>query len=835
MGFLLNLISLGSFLSGTVFGVLICVGVALQFLKKSSVEDGKSTKDKSKHKLGLAAPEIQPSTLDSVMAPEDVANLRRIITFLEDFNAPLKSIGGYLKQIHMKKDEGAKITTELLDRKTKYVIDQPTIGRMEKELHDSLSNLRDHAKVMKSISTFLSDLGKSFSSFSKDLGKLSNVAKNNMYKGLKDLNIDTKEDLIINSWWQALHVSLDYMSSDQDYLSNQVTDELLTFSTQIYDEICVIEKRLNAEGTKQVQSIKEQLSLYESKKRERDKYREKVRLQGNSATLTTQSPAEIAMRRQMKMKVNDDLLTVQTGKLYQQQKEFFNLMPRIDADIQLTVLKSIVETQSQLLKLTECFERQQESNRMISKRMKMQLTNAAASMMQMIREEGNLIHPSAAGSAAAAAGMHVPSVYAGLPSIAEDASSDPTSGTLAAPGEGGGTNAAAPVSAAALSLTSAAAFCAAPEIVAYEEALRAKMLESGIQGFELSLQKVLEGLLQQCQTFDFNYGVPGYGGSAAPASASASAADGDGVGANDAANTGGTSGATTTTAAAGAAGGGGDSKESKGELNMHKESTACLAATNPAILPLLPSRFSQAVGVETCVWFNSFSGRVYRDISNSSYFYNWFCTKLTMMLNKGARPDYIDEFKVNDVKFGVLPPLLMNVQWSPRCSSNSFEPPPTPGPTNGAGGSGAGAGAGAGAGTTPSREYIYDESESEEYDEDDEDDSDEAGRFFGGSGTAAAQGTGNNNNSSSSSGNENNNPREDRRQSFSESEPPPPPLRSRAQSRANRRKYKSAPAAGKPDESEFFTACTADMAFRSGIKFTVTTKYVFYLPSRNVF
>ena len=744
MGFLSGLISFSSFLTGTVFGILICVAAALHFLKKSN-EGGKSSADHRKYKETLATPN-QPKAIEELLKPEDQAEFKRLIKFLEDFNAPLKSIGGYLQQIYSQRENGIQTTKDILDRKAKVIIEANTIIRMEKELHDNLANLKEHGKVMKGISSFLSDLSKACASFSKDLNKLSNTAKNNMYKGLKDLNIDTKEDLIINNWWQALHVSLDYMASDQDYLSSQISEDILNFSTQIHDELSVIEKRLSTEGNKQVHNIKENLSLYESKRKERDKYREKVRVQGSSATLSTQSPAEIAQRRALKMKINDDHLTIQTSKLYTAQKEFFALMPRIDADIQLTVLKSIVETHSQLLKLTESFERQQESNKMISKRMRLQLTNAAASLMQMIREEGNLLAPSTAMTAAAEAGMGS-SQYSAAVIAAHPASS---SGSKE------------------------------PEIVAYEEALRAKMLESGVQGYELSLQKVLEGLLQHCQTFDFTYGLP-----------TTTAARG------------------ATGSVSGAAGGSaGDTaeSESRGELNMAKESTACLAAANPAILPLLPSRFGTAVGAETCVWFNSFSGRVYRDISHSNYFYNWFCRKLTIMLNKGARPDYIDEFKVNDVQFGALPPMLLNVKWSPPCKPGPFSfdaggegEPQTrkrgrsaegPGHTTGTGsGSGAGSSSSTGsAATGGNRAFIYDESESSGSERESFDDYAPRKADVGVGSTSSA----------------------------------PTSTGGAAGTGTRRRKHRAPPP--KTDDSEYFAACTADMAFRSGIKFTISTK-----------
>jgi len=83
-------------------------------------------------------------------------------------------------------------------------------------------------------------------------------------------------------------------------------------------------------------------------------------------------------------------------------------------------------------------------------------------------------------------------------------------------------------------------------------------------------------------------------------------------------------------------------------------------------LPALPSAFHGAIGSETCVWLNAFSGRVYRDAARSEYFHGWFCSKLAKMLNKGKRPDYIDEFAVSDVSFGALPPLVRNMKWVPQ-------------------------------------------------------------------------------------------------------------------------------------------------------------------------
>ena len=103
-------------------------------------------------------------------------------------------------------------------------------------------------------------------------------------------------------------------------------------------------------------------------------------------------------------------------------------------------------------------------------------------------------------------------------------------------------------------------------------------------------------------------------------------------------------------------------------LNMASESTACLAASAPAVLPPLPSSFGRCVKEETCVWFNAFSGRIYRDAARSEYFHAWLLSKLTTQLNKGAKPGFIDEVVVESVTFGSTPPLLMNVKWSPATS-----------------------------------------------------------------------------------------------------------------------------------------------------------------------
>ena len=100
-------------------------------------------------------------------------------------------------------------------------------------------------------------------------------------------------------------------------------------------------------------------------------------------------------------------------------------------------------------------------------------------------------------------------------------------------------------------------------------------------------------------------------------------------------------------------------------LDMTSEATACLAATPLSRLPMFPSCFNDAVGNESAVWFNAIFGRIYRDLSVSPYFHNYFCSTITSALNKGNRPSYIDSFVVSDVTFGSMPPSLCNFCWNP--------------------------------------------------------------------------------------------------------------------------------------------------------------------------
>jgi hypothetical protein len=104
---------------------------------------------------------------------------------------------------------------------------------------------------------------------------------------------------------------------------------------------------------------------------------------------------------------------------------------------------------------------------------------------------------------------------------------------------------------------------------------------------------------------------------------------------------------------------------SRTQMDMTLESSAGVASSLFTHLPPLPPQFQNSIAKETCVWFNAFNGRMYRDAARSEYFNNWFCVKVAHLLNKGNKSALIDDYHVSQVSFGSLPPLIRNMQWIP--------------------------------------------------------------------------------------------------------------------------------------------------------------------------
>lgn len=665
---LYGLINFGTFLTGVVFGILIC-GVALFHVLVSTKPHDKDDDDSL---LVTKKDQNKDSNLPIGLTQHDVNRLNSIIDYLDEVSSPLKSMGTILQKIQGNKDA----ENGTIDLKMKTIVDLVTLSKLEKEHQDNVSELKDHAKQIKLLSSFLNDMTKAVSSFSKDLNKLASTAKSNMHRNSV---IETKEDMIVNAWWQSLQIAMDHLASDQEELASLVTDQLQNVSQQLQEEIGLIEKRLNAEGSRYFSSLRENIQMFEAKLRERDKYKDKMRtasITGTAASLLS-SASEQHQKRQQRLKQAEEALVLQTRKLYEAQRDFYLLLPRIASDVQLTVLKSIIETQAQLLRLADGIERAQGNSKSVCRRLRAQLTNAAGSLVQMINSDSRLLPDQATNSA--------------------DGDSVVGNNSLAL------------------------------DIMLQRQQDRQR--ERGVKGYEITLQRVLEGLLLQAH----------------PRKEQSAGTEQERI---DEA----------------------DRLHQQGRLDMFSESTACLAANNPTLLPDLPRNFgNHAIGLETCVWFNAFCGRVYRDMAESAYFNAWFRAKLAAMLNKGKRPGYVDAFEVSSLKFGDQPPLLMNVKWFPPPMKRKRRP-----------------GANAGVGQS-SKSAQNNTNNPDTNDSDDSDDEDVAGGV-----------------KMSGADNEN----EGENEGENDGDPTAPP---------DGNEYGD-------DNSHYYAACNADIVFRSGLQFTVATR-----------
>ncbi|RYG69126.1 hypothetical protein EON64_03480, partial [archaeon] len=356
MGVIFSVLYFASFLSGTVFGMVIAAVALLHFLsvKPTHIQELHDKKEE----------EIKQKRADIIhreLKAEEKENLTKVIDYLDEVNSPLKTMGGILQRIHQNKEQEAIS----LESKMKTIIDYNTLMRLEREFQDNLGELKDHSKQLKLIHSFLNDMGKAYFGISKDLSKLAHSARNQL---LKSGTPEKREDLIVNTWWQSLLTSLDHLASDQETFSTVITDELMGYASQIQEEFAIIDKRLFTEGSKQFLNLKDNLSLFESRLKEREKMKEKVR------AFSVQSLSDKDKEKnKRKYKQTEEALVQQTKKLYDVQKEFYSLLPRIHSDVQLTVLKSIIGMQSQLFKLTDALERSQVYSQNVCKRMKTQL------------------------------------------------------------------------------------------------------------------------------------------------------------------------------------------------------------------------------------------------------------------------------------------------------------------------------------------------------------------------------------------------------------------------------------------------------------------------------
>jgi hypothetical protein len=288
----------------------------------------------------------------------------------------------------------------------------------------------------------------------------------------------------------------------------------------------------------------------------RMKEREKLREKLDKVTSATDRTVSIEerMKRQNKLTAAENATKLHKEKLKETQRLFYETLPRIHSDVHLAVLRSTADAHIQLTTFVEYFTTTHHNSSAVFTRVLAMLRGAELDMYHSF----------------------------------EDSLQDPVKSEE-------------------------------EEAAARRRRSRwSSFMRLGVQGYEMKLQSVLDGLLKHLVAAQ-----------SSPSSLSSS------------------------------------SSPSKTLLDMSEESTARLAASNPRILSELPEYFCQSIGAETCVWVNNLSGRLYRDVCHSNYFYKWFCAKLTYLMNKGPRPGFVEQFEVLDAEFGAVPPLLSNVRWCP--------------------------------------------------------------------------------------------------------------------------------------------------------------------------
>lgn len=469
--------TISSFIAGLLTGICTIIALAVYYLSKDDNDESKTASDERKRLQANELKEGEPTEYDMSLVSDALKFLRGDDLVTNDDTFP---------------SEEKVIAKE----------------QMDKAFAEYSKDAKERQKQVKCLHLFFGDYNKLSKNYSKDLGKLSQVAES---------YVKAENDKYLDKWWNALSIAMDHISQDQDYLSDVIEHDICYNLHRVYEEHSHLEKQLNSEGSKHLSKMKDAMTAFDIRSKDRDKIREKVNACLGRVTHLSTIPSSLSSettKLSHKLGISEGLLQDAISRLASAQQEFNEKMPRILADYKLMTANSTSTMRELLIKLADIVTTTHTKSNQVMHRLKMDLASST-----MLKQE-------------------------------EDHSYDP------------------------------------------------------------SLKEVLETIAE---------------------------------------------GKTS-------------------QLNMNDESAAGLAASLPSRVPAMPTQFGQAVGKETCVWLNAFSGRMYRDTARSDYFHNWFYEKVAKMLNKDRRPGYIDEFKVGNVSFGSIPPLLCNMQWAPVCVGDGTDP-----------------------------------------------------------------------------------------------------------------------------------------------------------------
>lgn len=112
----------------------------------------------------------------------------------------------------------------------------------------------------------------------------------------------------------------------------------------------------------------------------------KEKLDKSANQLDRSQYTEELQKRISKLKSSEELLKMQTNKLFEAQKDFYNVLPKIHRDAQLHVIKSMVEVQGHLLHLVQYFSVTQTNSKSVFTKVNLLLNNAALNFLQSLRE-----------------------------------------------------------------------------------------------------------------------------------------------------------------------------------------------------------------------------------------------------------------------------------------------------------------------------------------------------------------------------------------------------------------------------------------------------------------
>ena len=155
---------------------------------------------------------------------------------------------------------------------------------LEQKFQELCLSSKDRVRQLKSIASFVADVGKTYSAFSKNLFRLS-VSARSYVKSLEGANSDggsdskvevVEKNVYASEWWIALSTCLEHLSNDCEKLSEKFIHDISGQILQACDDQHAEDKTLYLEGSGLLTQLKDSLMNNEPLVQERDKWRIKV-------------------------------------------------------------------------------------------------------------------------------------------------------------------------------------------------------------------------------------------------------------------------------------------------------------------------------------------------------------------------------------------------------------------------------------------------------------------------------------------------------------------------------------------------------------------------------